>query len=140
MKAELAAGKRYQDAYDHVSIYWTDPKLCDDQSSVAPHNSGGAVDVTLSFEGKDLDMGTDFDAMVPESRTDYFMGYTSSSGRLLEVKKNRDMLKSIMLDAGFTNYPEEWWHYDLGTRFWARDKASVWQYGSMEDEISLMGC
>lgn len=23
-----------------------------------------------------------------------------------------------MCNAGFTNLPSEWWHYDYGTRFW----------------------
>jgi len=23
-----------------------------------------------------------------------------------------------MTSAGFTNYPEEWWHFDFGNSFW----------------------
>jgi D-alanyl-D-alanine dipeptidase len=23
-----------------------------------------------------------------------------------------------MIQAGFTNLPSEWWHYDYGTKFW----------------------
>ncbi|WP_406807061.1 hypothetical protein [Burkholderia semiarida] len=24
-----------------------------------------------------------------------------------------------MTDAGFTNYPSEWWHWSVGDRYWA---------------------
>jgi D-alanyl-D-alanine dipeptidase len=32
-----------------------------------------------------------------------------------------------MHELGFTNYPEEWWHFDYGNQFYAKikDKAAI---------------
>ena len=35
-----------------------------------------------------------------------------------EVRDNRRLLYETMINAGFTNLPSEWWHYDYGTKFW----------------------
>ncbi len=35
-----------------------------------------------------------------------------------QVRENRRLLYYAMIDAGFTNLPSEWWHYDYGDRFW----------------------
>lgn len=34
------------------------------------------------------------------------------------VHGNRRLLYTVMVEAGFTNYPLEWWHYDYGDQFW----------------------
>lgn len=31
--------------------------------------------------------------------------------------QNRKILYDAMIIAGFTNYPEEWWHFDFGNQF-----------------------
>ena len=33
--------------------------------------------------------------------------------------KNRKILYDAMINAGFVNYPLEWWHYSYGDRMWA---------------------
>ena len=35
--------------------------------------------------------------------------------------RNRRLLYWAMSDAGFVNYPFEWWHFDLGTQLWVLD-------------------
>lgn len=71
------------------------------------HNRGCAVDITLiDATGKELDMGTPFD----------FFGEASShnfSNLSEEVKKNRKLLKEIMLKHNFKSFDSEWWHYNL---------------------------
>ena len=83
------------------------------------HTTGGAIDLTiLDVDGKELDMGTDFDAFTEKTRTDYF----EASNHIEEadrIRENRRLLYGLMTDAGFTNLPSEWWHYDYGDRFWA---------------------
>jgi len=80
------------------------------------HVSGGAIDVTLADgSGNDICMGTKFDEMTLQAQTDYF---ESAKDEDL-IKSNRRMLYTVMKNAGFTNLPTEWWHYDYGDRFWA---------------------
>ena len=82
------------------------------------HTTGGAVDLTLIDEnGNELDMGTGFDDFSDKAATDYFEGCEFNGS---EVRKNRQILKSAMEGAGFTNLPSEWWHYDYGNENWAK--------------------
>lgn len=79
------------------------------------HTTGGAVDVTLvDSDGRELDLGTEFDAFSEETCTNYF---ESSDNE--KVKENRRILWNAMEQAGFTNLPSEWWHFDYGDKFWA---------------------
>ncbi len=78
-----------------------------------PHLTGGAVDLTLGdADGTPLDLGTDFDAFVPEA-----------GARALEdvpgpARDHRRLLYWAMAAQGFTAYAEEWWHFDHGDQFW----------------------
>jgi D-alanyl-D-alanine dipeptidase len=71
------------------------------------HNRGGAVDITLIDEnGTELDMGTSFDFFGPEASHNY-------EGISRKIRKNRTLLKSIMLKHNFKSFDSEWWHYNL---------------------------
>lgn len=79
------------------------------------HTTGGAVDLTIiDSNGKELDMGTSFDAFTEKTYTAYF-----ENGDNNIIRDNRRLLHNTMCEAGFTNLPSEWWHYDYGDRFWA---------------------
>jgi len=92
----------------------------------APHNTGGAVDLTIVDEnGKELPMGTPFDEFTEQSFTNHF-----KEGEFYE---NRMMFKDIMESVGFANYFEEWWHYSYGDQEWAKTTgAEKALYGSLE--------
>ena len=78
-----------------------------------PHLTGGAVDLTLSdAQGRALDLGTDFDAFVPEAAT---RGLEDVPGPERDLRR---VLFWAMCDQGFTAYHEEWWHFDYGDQFW----------------------
>lgn len=78
------------------------------------HATGGAIDLTIiDSDKKELDMGTPFDDFSVLAHTDSFENSDNE-----EIKNNRRLLYSVMTNAGFTNYPSEWWHYD----FWASEK------------------
>lgn len=80
---------------------------------IAPHCTGAAVDLTIiDSNGKQLDMGTNFSEFTEETYTD-FPGITEIA------KENRDILKAAMFEAGFLNFPAEWWHWSYGDRDWA---------------------
>ena len=92
----------------------------------APHLTGGAVDLTLADgQGQLLPMGTDFDYFGPEAATRYYEERSHGSDLQslpTESRDNRRLLFQAMIKHGFTNYPEEWWHFDYGNQFWAKVK------------------
>lgn len=80
------------------------------------HTTGGAVDLTIvDKNGNELDMGTEFDCFKDTANTNYFELNDINE----EVKNNRRLLYTVMIEAGFTNLPTEWWHFDYGNKFWA---------------------
>lgn len=82
------------------------------------HTTGGAVDLTILDEnGRELPMGTAFDAFTDKTNTAYYEKI-SPGGDDGEIRDNRRLLYHIMTEAGFTNLPSEWWHFDYGDRFW----------------------
>lgn len=87
-----------------------------DMNLPSPHNSGGALDLTL-YDKKQkapLNMGTKFDSLSEKAQTDYYETQGSD-----EVRVNRRLLYEVMINAGFTNLPSEWWHYDYGDSSWS---------------------
>lgn len=80
------------------------------------HTTGGAIDVTLiDSEGKELEMGTNFDAFTVKTDTSYFEREISEDKT---IRDNRRLLYYVMTNVGFTNLPSEWWHFDYGDKFW----------------------
>ncbi|QEM83440.1 M15 family metallopeptidase [Halomonas binhaiensis] len=107
-----------------------------DPQAPSPHLTGGAVDVTLcDQEGRLLEMGTGFDEAITASHTDHFERHAPQDERQRLAHKNRRLLHHVMLTAGFTNLPSEWWHYDFGDQLWAwyRGEAAA-LYGPAEVE------
>lgn len=77
------------------------------------HQTGGAIDITLCHKGREVDMGTKYLATDnPNSRTE-------SKNLTPEQQKNRHLMKSILEQVGFVNYPPEWWHFSFGEHEWA---------------------
>ncbi len=77
------------------------------ESGSRPHCRGVAVDLTLiDAKGKELDMGTAFDAFIPSSH----LGSLEVSSL---AQHNRLLLLGIMSAAGWDFYRNEWWHYQL---------------------------
>lgn len=83
----------------------------------APHATGGAVDLTLCFEGKPVEMGTAFDDFSPLARTAALEADPCPNPT---ARDNRRRLFWAMVEAGFVNYPGEWWHFCYGERLWAQ--------------------
>lgn len=70
------------------------------------HSRGSTVDLTLTRDGRPLDMGTPYDFFGEESHTEH----PAIDG---QARRNRMLLRQIMQTAGFQNYPKEWWHFTL---------------------------
>ncbi len=112
-----------------VSRYVSEPS--DDPSCPAPHLTGGAVDVTLATaEGSAIDMGTEFDEF--DVRTSMgFYERRSLSRDEKSVRDRRRLLCGAMREVGFSSYPCEWWHFDLGNQFWGLLTGQEAYYGQI---------
>jgi zinc D-Ala-D-Ala dipeptidase len=121
--AQQAIFTRYRDELRRLHPSWGEARLRVEASKfvspveVAPHTTGGAVDLTLCTpEGIELDMGTPVDATPVESEDACFTGarnITAAAG------ENRRVLIDALTAVGMVNYPTEWWHWSYGDRYWA---------------------
>lgn len=97
-----------------------------DQPAPPGHCTGAAVDVQpLTPSGELIDVWAPFDR--------FRAAPTYSYGLTEEAYANRMILVSSMLEAGFSNCRDEWWHYSYGDAGWAvRAGESVCFYGRVE--------
>lgn len=90
-------------------------KLCaDPRNGFGPHQTGGAVDLTLFYKNAPVDMGGEYNSGINSK--------TYSHNITPQQKQNRQILICAMRDAGFQNYPNEWWHWSYGDRAYAAYK------------------
>ena len=100
------------DAYRPVYVQKTLWEFLPDSNFIAPphkgspHSRGVAVDLTLTKNGQELDMGTGFDDFTK-------LSYHGSLNISDLAYKNRLTLLGIMTDSGWDFYRNEWWHYQL---------------------------
>ena len=104
---------RIFDALRPTEAQWTlwnacpDPEFLADPRRGSPHSRGVAVDLTLlDASGKELDMGTAFDAFTP-------LSHHARTDVPVEAQRNRLLLMGLMTSAGWDFYRNEWWHYQL---------------------------
>jgi len=92
-----------------------------------PHLTGGTFDLTLTWRGQALALGTAFDEFTSRAHT-----------RALEETDdylNRDLRRLLvhaMRSAGFVAYRAEWWHFEYGTRRWAARWMTTPRYGAAQ--------
>lgn len=110
------------DLLAEVQSYVSDPSGFDpaDSATWPTHATGGAIDLTLRDlgDGTLLPMGAEFDEMGPAAHTDHFErqlaegAIAADDPRLLARRR----LYWAMVDAGFSNYAYEFWHFDFGNQ------------------------
>ena len=79
------------------------------------HTTGGAVDVMLFYCGKEVDCGSRYLTFMPQTPT-----WSNTLSR--SQQRNRFILYNAMTQAGFVNYPLEWWHFCYGDKMYAAYK------------------
>lgn len=111
--AALGLRLRLFDALRPTEAQWKlwnfnpDPNFLADPRRGSPHSRGVAVDLTLIGEdGRDLDMGTGFDAFTP-------LSHHGNRAVSPTAQRNRLLLMGLMTEAGWDFYRNEWWHYQL---------------------------
>lgn len=104
---------RIFDALRPVEAQWKlwnhtpNPEFLADPRRGSPHSRGVAVDLTLlDGDGRELDMGTAFDAFTP-------LSHHARVDIPAEAQRNRLLLMGLMTAAGWDFYRNEWWHYQL---------------------------
>ncbi|MBO1051763.1 MAG: D-alanyl-D-alanine dipeptidase [Dolichospermum sp. DET73] len=120
---ELSPQQR-EDVWKAVYEIWAVPSL--DMNTPPPHSTGAAVDITLVNDvGAIVDMGSPIDEMSERSHPEYYIhshqGYNT----------NRQLLRDVMLKAGFQRNPREWWHFSFGDQMWA------WLYNQSHPETLM---
>lgn len=82
-----------------------------DKGSV--HNYGFALDLTLISElGQEVDMGTPFDSFEDKAQPQLEQQFLKEKLLTEAQFENRQLLRKVMVQAGFTQLPHEWWHYN----------------------------
>lgn len=82
-----------------------------------PHLTGGAIDLTLyhlAAPNQLIDMGSDFDEPGHRSHSHHYETQPHHPAH-----HHRRLLHHAMRQAGFSNLPTEWWHFDYGNQNWA---------------------
>ncbi|TQS41764.1 M15 family metallopeptidase [Cryptosporangium phraense] len=104
---------------------------------VAPHCTGGAIDLTLcADDGTELDMGTEVNASPVATGN---RCYTSSPDISAEAAANRATLSTALTEAGLVNYPTEWWHWSYGDRYWAYTNSTTALYAPLATDQVVTG-
>lgn len=85
------------------------------------HNYGAAVDVTIvDVNGRPLSMGTGFDHFGPEAEI-HSEKQLLKEGKITQADiNNRQLLRDVMVGAGFQTISNEWWHFNAYTREYAQ--------------------
>jgi len=74
----------------------------------------------LRERAQPIRMGTMFDEVSPGTGTRYYeqkLAEGALTPEETECLQNRRLLYNVMVRAGFSNYSEEWWHFDCGNQF-----------------------
>jgi len=102
--------------YELVLEFWAIPSA--DPATPPPHSTGAAIDVTFAnATGLPVDMGSPVDEVSPRSYPDHFANCTDAAAK--QYHQCRILLRRVMTEAGFTQHPNEWWHFSFGDQMWA---------------------
>ncbi|MBS3904362.1 MAG: D-alanyl-D-alanine carboxypeptidase family protein [Simkania sp.] len=92
--------------------------LLDGSRNIPPHATGAAIDVYLiGPDNAPLNMGI----LLDQWSSDHGgrLSCTHSSYIDQEAKHHRHIMTSALSQVDFVNYPNEYWHWSYGDRYWA---------------------
>jgi D-alanyl-D-alanine dipeptidase len=112
---QLSADQR-QEALQMVYEFWAAPE--EDITKPPPHSTGGAVDLTVvNAIGEVIEMGSPIDEISVRSYPGHFAN--SPDPVKQQFHCHREWLRQAMIQAGFQQHPNEWWHFSYGDQMWA---------------------
>lgn len=110
-----------------------------DVNNPSPHVTGGAIDLSIMDDKNNyLKMGTEFDHFGKESNTTYYEEKFNSktiTNEEINYLDNRRLLFNCITSVGFTNYYDEWWHYNYGNKPWAEITGKDAIYGLADQNM-----
>ena len=81
------------------------------------HNYGLAVDISIADSlGQPLPMGTAVDHLGIEAGITHEAALVKQGKITAQERANRQLLRSVMTEAGFRPLPSEWWHFNYCSR------------------------
>jgi zinc D-Ala-D-Ala dipeptidase len=83
---------------------------------VAGHPTGGAIDLTLIEDGKEVFMGTEYNENPNNTNTNTFFHSNNIEDRIMEL---RQIMAEPLIRNDLLNYEPEWWHWSFGDPYWA---------------------
>ena len=90
----------------------------DGTHNIPPHSTGAAIDIYLVDSNKKIvDMGIKVENWKHD--IDGSISKADSSNISNIAKQNRDIMSLALKKVDFVNYPEEYWHWSYGDRYWA---------------------
>lgn len=97
----------------------------------SPHLTGGALDVTLTYQGLALALGTGLDEFTDAAHLRAFErgGLDASDTRIRDLRR---LLFWSMQAQGFVAHRQMWWHFEHGTTAWAAETGRPVRYGVVE--------
>jgi D-alanyl-D-alanine dipeptidase len=102
----------YASAREHgQDAYVAEPTL---KPIPSPHITGGAVDLTLTWNGFPLSLGTAYDCLNEYAHAESF---ESQDGIVRDLRR---LLYWTLRMHGFVINEREWWHFEYGTGRWAQ--------------------
>ncbi|MBW4615854.1 MAG: D-alanyl-D-alanine dipeptidase [Desmonostoc vinosum HA7617-LM4] len=120
-----------QEIWQAVYEIWAVPSF--EQKTPPPHTTGAAVDITLVDDsGRIVDMGSPIDELSERSHPDYYA--KNDHLKAQQYHANRQLLRDVMLKAGFQRNPREWWHFSFGDQMWA------WLHNQSNPPNSVTAC
>ena len=109
LEIKVVSGFRDSDEQRVLQMKFPDSRKVAAESG---HSTGGAVDVILHYCGKEIDCGSSYLEFTPLTPT-----WSNMLSR--SQQRNRFILYNAMIQAGFVNYPLEWWHFCYGDKMYA---------------------
>ncbi|AFY32585.1 M15 family metallopeptidase [Calothrix sp. PCC 7507] len=114
-EAQLSPNQR-QEIWEAVYQIWAVPSL--DEKTPPPHSTGAAVDISLvDNTGRVVNMGSPIDELSERSHPDYYADHPHPEAQYYHA--HRQLLRDVMIKAGFQRNPQEWWHFSCGDQMWA---------------------
>ena len=77
-----------------------------------PHNYGVAIDISLTYKGHPMDMGTPFDTFTTDAHSTNEPLLVKQGRISQQAMRNRQLLRKVLTDNGFMTYSREWWHFE----------------------------
>ena len=99
----------------------------------APHPTGAAIDLTLAtIDGDELDMGSDLDVDPAAEGNRTWLNCPDCTA---VQQEHREILSDALVQAGFVNYPTEWWHWSWGDKYWGFITGNEAVYSAVDEQV-----